>query len=66
MANHALYVNLLVVTKEKQKVELSPIRSRFRSRSTGHSTRRVRNATEMNIVLKKAGVLKPRKADAVK
>ena len=58
-------MNLLGSRNAKQKVELFQIRSSFRSRRIGKSTRRVRNSTKMKIVLKKADVFRPRNADTV-
>ena len=63
-ANHALCGNLLRFTKGKAKGRVCQTRSSFRSRLAGNE-QNDKSPTKMNILLKKADVLRPKKADTV-
>ena len=63
MANHALYVNLLVFTKGKAKGRVISNSIELSFETYRQIYQKGKNATKMNIVLKKAEVLRPKKAD---
>ena len=63
MANHALYVNLLVFTKGKANGRVISNSIELSFETYRQIYQKGKNATKMNIVLKKAEVLRPKKAD---
>ena len=65
VANHALYVNLLGFTKGKAKGRVISNSIELSFETDRQIYQKGKNATKMNIVLKKAEVLRPKKADTV-
>ena len=63
MANHALYVNLLVFRKGKAKGRVISNSIELSFETYRQIYQKGKNATKMNVVLKKAEVLRPKKAD---
>ena len=65
VANHALYVNLLWFTRGKAKGRVISNSIELSFDTYRQIYQKGKNATKMNIVLKKADVLRPKKADTV-
>ena len=65
MANHTLYVNLLEFTKGKAKGRVISHSIELSFETYTQIFQMGKNVAKMNIVLKKADVLRPKKADTV-